>query len=71
MTVLTVNIPDDLEKELSILDTDLEAIVLEALRQYVASETAASDAEIESATAQDTSEDFLTRKELDYYLALP
>lgn len=71
MTVLTVNIPDDLEKELSILDTDLEILVLDALRQYIASDTIASDAEIESAAARDASDDFLLQKELDYYVALP
>lgn len=71
MIVLTVNIPEDLEKELSNLEVDLETIVIDALRQYITSDTTASDAEIESAAAQDTAEDFLTRKELDYYLALP
>jgi len=71
MTVLIINIPDDLEKELSILDTDLEIIVLEALRHYVASDTGVSDGEIESAAIQDTANDFLTSCELDYYLALP
>ncbi len=71
MTVLTVNIPDDLEKELSTLDADLEVVVLKALRQYISVDTPATDTEIEDAVAQDASKDFLTRKELEYYLALP
>ena len=69
MTLIHLNIPSDLETELSKLQTDLETVVITALRQYVLS--VANEKDLEIAAVQDNVDDFLTAQELDYYLTLP
>jgi hypothetical protein len=72
MTLIHLNIPSDLETELSKLQTDLETVVITALRQYVLSVVSvANEKDLEIAAVQDNVDDFLTAGELDYYLTLP
>jgi hypothetical protein len=72
MTLIHLNIPSDLETELSKLQTDLETVVITALRQYVLSVVSvANEKDLEIAAVQDNADDFLTARELDYYLTLP
>lgn len=72
MTLIHLNIPSDLETELSKLQTDLETVVITALRQYVLSVVSvANEKDLEIAAVQDNVDDFLTAQELDYYLTLP
>lgn len=71
MTVLNLNIPNDLVEELSVFKSDYEAVIIDAIREYLSLHTSVSEDDIEQAAIQDNSDDFLTPKELEYYLSLP
>lgn len=70
MMVLNLRIPDDLAEELSGLESDVETVVIAAIRQYLSLRTSASADDIGFAAIQDNSDDFLNPTELKYYLSL-
>lgn len=70
MTVLNLRIPNDLAEELSVFKSDYETVIIDAIREYLSLHTTASEDDLEHAAVQDNSDDYLTPKELEYYLSL-
>ncbi|MCE7039995.1 hypothetical protein [Dyadobacter sp. CY312] len=71
MTTLHVNIPADLEMELSKLQIDVETVVIDALRLYVLGNVfTATDEDVEIASVTDIADEILTADERNYYLNL-
>ena len=71
MTTLHLALPTDLERELSSIRPDLETVVLEAIRAFLAARVfVTTEEDLEKATIQDNADEFLTPQELTYYLAL-
>ena len=69
MTVIELQIPDDLEPALKQVSGDKQQFILDAVRRQL-SDTP-TEADIETATATDLSDELLTQDELTYYLNLP
>ena len=71
MTIIELQIPDDLEPALQQVSGDKQQFILDAVRQHLSDLTVATDADIEVATAIDLRSEMLTQDELTYYLNLP
>ncbi|MBC8154475.1 MAG: hypothetical protein H7Z72_16345 [Bacteroidetes bacterium] len=71
MTVIELQIPDDLEPALQRVPGDKQQFILDAVRHQLAGSALATDADIEASTVNDLTDDTLTPAELSYYLNLP
>ena len=71
MTVIELQIPDDLEPALRQVPGDKQQFILDAVRHQLSEISVATDADIEAATATDLRDESLTQDELTYYLNLP
>lgn len=71
MTVIELQIPDDLEPALQQVPGDPQQFILDAVRLHLLDFNTATDADIDASTASDLCNDLLTKTELAYYLSLP
>lgn len=71
MTVIELQIPDDLEPALQQVPGDKQQFILDAVQHQLSELSVATDADIEAATAIDLRNELLTQDELTYYLNLP
>ena len=71
MTVLELQLPDDIEEQLRQMPGDVQAFILDAVRHQLRDNKLATDEDIEAATVADLTDDILTAEELTYYLNLP
>ncbi len=71
MAVIELQLPDDIEERLQQIPGNVQAFILEAVRQQLQYHRPATDEDIEIATAIDLLDDILTTEELTYYLNLP
>lgn len=69
MTVIELQIPDDLEPALKQVSGDKQQFILDAVRRQLSDFT--TEADIEAATTSDLRDEVLTNDELAYYLNLP
>ena len=71
MTVIEVQIPDDLEPALQQVPGDPQQFILDAVRLHLLDINVATEADIEASSASDLRDELLTQNELTYYLNLP
>ena len=71
MTVIELQIPDDLEPALQQVPGDTQQFILDAVRLHLLDINTATDVDIEASAATDLRNDTLTESELAYYLNLP
>ena len=70
-TVIQVHIPDELDPTLQQVPGEVEAFIVEAMQKQLASPMQAEDANIETSSAIDAGDEFLSPDEVQYYLNLP